>query len=60
MSDTAVAGANQVSEKAVEGLESVVASAGLVKPVSSFVTIALHILVEITTVAVVLESIQLA
>lgn len=32
--ETAVAGANQVSEKTVEGLESVVTSAGLVKQVS--------------------------
>lgn len=31
--ETAVSGANQVSEKAVESLETVVASTGLVKPV---------------------------
>lgn len=35
MGEAAVAGANEVSEKAVEGLETVVASSGLVNPVNT-------------------------
>lgn len=35
MGETAVAEANVVSEKAVEGMESVVASTGLINPVNT-------------------------
>lgn len=37
--ESAVAGANQISEKAVEGLETVVVSTGLVKLVRIFICI---------------------
>lgn len=42
MGETAVAGANQVSEKTVEGLETVVASTGLVKQVSTNLKYHIH------------------
>lgn len=40
--DTAVAGANEVSQATVEGLENVAASTGVINQVSYYVNIGLH------------------